>query len=370
MRMSPRPPNGVWLPLVCVGLLTTLCCACGHGSRVQNDSLAGSHQTANVAAREIARKAFPSVVLLLMEDAGGQPLSLGSGFFVRPKIVVTNVHVVKGAAMGYAKLVGQQEKYPVAGILAGDPQTDLVLLSIEKAGAPELPLADSASVSVGDDVYAVGNPEGLEGTFSQGVVSGIRRMGDQSLFQITAAISPGSSGGPVLNEQGRVIAIATATFEEGQNLNFAVPSQYLAPLLSHVGPAESLSAWLRGRPGTPGLASSGRGNSEAVAGTEFIWGSWDLDSHTLSYSFSIRNLLTKSVTNVYCLVVFYDAAGKPVDADEVRYDGTLLPGSAKRLRSTVDSTVYGLSTYRDARSKYGGISTRVEFRVLDFRIAD
>jgi trypsin-like peptidase len=83
--------------------------------------------------------------------------------------------------------------------------------------------------------WQLGNPLGLEGTFSDGIISGIRRDGSRRILQITAPISPGSSGGPILNEKGLVIGIAVATLSEGQNLNFAIPVSDLGPLLSSVG---------------------------------------------------------------------------------------------------------------------------------------
>ena len=81
-------------------------------------------------AQQIAKKAFDSTVLLVMEDANGQPLSLGSGFFVRDGEIASNLHVVEGAARGYAKLVGQKRKYDIEGITAVDPDRDLVVLKI------------------------------------------------------------------------------------------------------------------------------------------------------------------------------------------------------------------------------------------------
>ncbi len=149
-------------------------------------------------AREVAQKAFQSVVLLVMEDRNGQPLALGSGFFVRDGVVATNMHVIEGAAKGHAKLIGQKSKYEVGGIVARDTAHDLVLLAVTEARAPVLPLGQSG-VAVGDEVYVVGNPLGLEGTFSAGIISGIRQLGPDTLLQITAPISPGSSGGPVLD---------------------------------------------------------------------------------------------------------------------------------------------------------------------------
>ncbi len=198
--------------------------------------------TANAqTAQDIARKAFSSTVLLVMEDANGQPLSLGSGFFVGAGQIASNLHVVEGAVRGSAKLVGQKTKHDLEGIVAVDPERDLVVLKIAVAGGPVLALGNSDAVQVGESVYAVGNPQGLEGTFSQGVVSSIREVGIDQILQITAPISPGSSGGPVLNSKGAVIGVSVATFRGGQNLNFAIPSNYLKTLLEKAGPPKPLA---------------------------------------------------------------------------------------------------------------------------------
>ena len=187
-----------------------------------------------LSPREIVRNTLPSVVLLVMQDVNGKPLSFGTGFFVKPDLIATNYHVTKGTSRGYAKLVGKTTTYALLGIAAEDKERDLILLRIKGASSPSLPLQTSAQTQVGDEIYAVGNPEGFEGTFSQGIVSGIRQAGPGSVIQITAPISPGSSGGPVLNANGRVIGIAVASIKRGQNLNFAIPVSYLAALLMKV----------------------------------------------------------------------------------------------------------------------------------------
>src|SRR2546422_4273360 len=125
---------------------------------------------------QIAREAFPSVVLLTMEDDKGQPFKLGSGFFVTTDTVATNFHVIEGAAAGYAKVVGQSSKFAILGTVALDPLHDLALLQLANPRAPTLPIADKVAVNIGDPIYAIGNPLGLEGTFSQGVLSGIRTI--------------------------------------------------------------------------------------------------------------------------------------------------------------------------------------------------
>src|SRR5260370_29001060 len=118
------------------------------------------------SARQLAQNAFPSVVLLVMQDANGQPVSLGSGFFVADGVIVTNLHVVRGASSGQVKLVTQTRTYPITGVVGVNANADIVLLEVRGTNAPALELNQGTDLAVGDVVYAVGNPEGLEGTFS------------------------------------------------------------------------------------------------------------------------------------------------------------------------------------------------------------
>lgn len=328
--------------------------------------------------KEIAQKSFPAVVMLMMEDESRQPLSLGSGFFVREGIVATCFHVVEGAVGGYAKLIGQKTKLDILGIVGIDERHDLALLAVSGAKAPPLPIGDSQNVSVGDEVYVVSNPMGLEGTFSQGIISGIRQVGSDMLFQITAPVSPGSSGGPVLNNKGEVIGIAAATFRGGQNLNFAIPSSYLAALLSNVKPPIPLSPKAAIKREKSILAEFGGRGVEGVVGDNFLW---KYGSPIGSFTFSLRNLLREPVKDIVCLVIFYDDYGKPIDTflqiycpdkssplDKL-YDwdtrGRVIPGGlAIRVRGEVDGSVQELTTPRGSKTP----QTRVEFRILDFRI--
>lgn len=169
--------------------------------------------------------------MIVAKRGSGETVSLGSGFFVRQNVVATAYHVVKGATALYAKSVGEQRIFQVRRILAVDTNHDLAILEVDAVERPVLLLADGSNVEVGEEVYAAGNPEGLEGTFSQGIVSAIRRMGKEDVIQITAPLSHGSSGGPVLNKQGQVIAVAVGAMRNGQNLNFAIPAPYLQSLL-------------------------------------------------------------------------------------------------------------------------------------------
>lgn len=315
-------------------------------------------------AQEIAKKAFRSTVLLVMEDANGQPLSLGSGFFVRDGEIASNLHVVEGAARGYAKIIGQEAKYNIDGITAVDSERDLVVLKISGARSVSLALGNSEDIQVGESVYAVGNPQGLEGTFSQGIVSSIREVGNDKLLQITAPISPGSSGGPVLNGRGEVVGVSVATFRGGQNLNFAIPSNYLKALLEKVGPAKPLAKVKPAKGQRSLLADLGGRSSEGVVGAQLTW---EMQyNQTGGYTFSLRNQLRENVSNIYCLLVFYGSDGGPLDIDVVQYSGTIPGGLAKRVSGDVDGSVQELTTRGGSKTPH----TKVEIRILDFKIAD
>jgi len=315
-------------------------------------------------AQQIAKRAFGSTVLLVMEDANGQPLSLGSGFFVRDGEIASNLHVVEGATRGYAKLVGQKKKYDILGITAVDPKRDLVVLNISVSGSTPLPLGNSDAVQVGERVYAVGNPQGLEGTFSQGIVSSIREVGSDRLLQITAPISPGSSGGSVLNVKGQVIGVSVATYRGGQNLNFAIPSNYLKLLIEKIGPVTPLAQTKRAKAQSSILADLGGNSSEGVIATQLTWDS--AYAQIGYYTFSFRNRLRDNVSNIHCRVVFYGNDGAPIDIDVIQYRGIIPAGLAKRVAGNVDESVQELTTRSGSKTP----DTKVEIRILDFRIVE
>ena len=207
-------------------------------------------------APEIAEKALAATVYLEMQDSNGLPLGFGSGFFVRDNLIATNYHVIEGAARGTAKLVGQFSTYTIEGVTATDKTNDLALLKVTVSGIKPLPLGNSSDVKIGETVYVAGNPQGLEGTFSDGIISSRRDQYAKERLQMTAPISPGSSGGPVLNSKGEVIGISFMTLVGGQNLNFAIPSRYLTELLTESKPAKPLA----------------EDNRSISAETYFMWG--------------------------------------------------------------------------------------------------
>ncbi len=189
-----------------------------------------------LTSEEIAKKALDATVLLVMVDVNGKVESQGSGFFVQSNRIVTNFHVIDGFTRGDAKPVGRQTVYPIEHVSAVDRKHNLAILQVSAPGIEPLSIGNSASVAVEDQIYVVGNPLGvLEGTFSEGIISAIREVDSVKLFEVTAPISEGNSGGPVLNAQGEVIGVSHGAVPAGRNLNFAIPSIHIQVLANKLG---------------------------------------------------------------------------------------------------------------------------------------
>lgn len=171
----------------------------------------------------------PSVAKIVVYDAQGEQIATGSGFFISQTKIITNKHVIAGAkSIGIKMFDGSviyvQKIQPV-------PDVDITVLEFNPNGKIIKPLLIAASSPrEGDKIIVFGSPLGLEGSVSDGIVSATRKISKATYFQITAPISPGSSGSPVLNMSGRVVGIATLNIEGGQNLNFAIPAQEFASL--------------------------------------------------------------------------------------------------------------------------------------------
>ncbi|MGH7481659.1 MAG: S1C family serine protease, partial [Longimicrobiales bacterium] len=184
-----------------------------------------------ISPSEIAEQARPAVVLV-SALADGVEIGQGSGFVVSPDgRIVTNRHVIQGADELRVELA-TGEIYDRVYFVSADERRDLAILRVPATGLATLPIGDDRAARIGDRVYVIGNPMGLEGTFTDGLISARRMVDGVSFLQISAPISPGSSGGPVLNAAGEAIAIATLTMPEGQNLNMAVPARYATGLLA------------------------------------------------------------------------------------------------------------------------------------------
>lgn len=199
---------------------------------------------------ELVRTARPAVALLTILDRGGKEVSSGTGFFVSTDgRMATNVHVVESAERIEAVLADGR-KIPLLGLLAEDKTNDIAIVQADFHPSPGevLPLADlnRGKLNPGERIIVIGAPSGLGGSLSEGVVAAIRQAEDldkfdedrqkgrEALIQITAPISPGSSGSPVLDESGQVVGVAVSQLTGGQNLNFAVPVSVVRKLLAAI----------------------------------------------------------------------------------------------------------------------------------------
>src|SRR6266480_2370812 len=180
---------------------------------------------------ELVRRIKPSAVAIETFDSRGEKLSRGSGFFIDSDRVVTNRHVIDNAYRAEVHSYNGSV-YPVKGVIAVDAEGDLALLRVDAPPNQVRPLLlDRTSPQEGESVVVIGNPFGLEGSVTNGIVSAVRDIPTFGrIIQITAPISPGSSGSPVVNMKGQVIGVATLQITGGQSINFAIPSERIAQL--------------------------------------------------------------------------------------------------------------------------------------------
>lgn len=175
---------------------------------------------------EIARAQSQAIVIIEALDERGSVTGQGSGFIVTASgAVITNLHVVRGAVTVRVKL-SNGDVYKTADLVEVDDQKDIAILKLKGFKLPIVALGDSDKVEVGDAIIVISSPEGLTNSLSTGVISGMRRLDTHRIFQITAPISQGSSGGALFDASGELIGIVTYVLKSGQNINFAVPINY------------------------------------------------------------------------------------------------------------------------------------------------
>jgi tetratricopeptide (TPR) repeat protein len=194
----------------------------------------------------IVKKIEPSAVVILTYDKEGKLIGQGSGFFISGNgDIITNRHVLAGAQRAEVKTTNGKV-YTITLIVAEDEEADIIRASVNIPVESVRPLSVSSSIpEVGERIAVIGSPLGLERTVSDGIVSAVREIpAFGKIIQITAPISPGSSGSPVVNMKGEVIGVATLQMVEGQNLNFAVPGNRIARLKTEKG--KTLNKWEKG----------------------------------------------------------------------------------------------------------------------------
>jgi len=297
----------------------------------------------SIGTKELFKRTRDSVVLIMSFDSNNQPLAIGSGFYVDDgSKIATNLHVVSGAqAVRVKKSDG--EVFRASVILGVDSTHDLALLEADVSGKP-IPLSQRAP-EIGEDVIAIGNPKGLEATLSKGIVSGVRNDQGSVFYQVTAPISPGSSGGPVIDRNGEVIGVSTFYVQGGQNLNFAMPSAYIHKLLRF--PNRKTLASISNR--EPSRIVKAADENVKIVDHQVIGGS------SSEIKGSIYNGNTFSINNIRLIVMYYSSqSGQyPVHYNLFKFEDTVPSGLSLRFSK------------KDYKLEYGW---EAKFRILDYDI--
>jgi hypothetical protein len=183
--------------------------------------------------RDVARRALPAVVTLETFDEAGRRTGLGSGFIVRATgLIVTNFHVIDGASD--AVVVTQSgDQLRVDGVLELDAEKDFAIVRVKAVDLPTIRLGNSERLEPGESVVALGAPRGLSGSVTAGTFSQFRQEEGYRMLQHSAAISPGSSGGPLMLETGEVIGVNTSLRRDANSVFFALPINYVRAALEN-----------------------------------------------------------------------------------------------------------------------------------------
>lgn len=185
-----------------------------------------------LSPQEIYQSESAGMILIETYDDEGRKRELGSGFVVSSDgTAITNYHVIRGASRATVKF-GDGTVGSVNGVASYDKNRDLAVIQVTPPPTTVLEIGDSDRVQVGDKVVAIGSPLGLQNTMSVGIVSALR----SGVIQMSDPISPGSSGGAVFDEHGKVVGVAAAYVAGGQNLNFAIPINWAKPYLNGQSP--------------------------------------------------------------------------------------------------------------------------------------
>ena len=198
-----------------------------------------------VAPNKLFELTSPATVLIRTEDGSG------TGFIVRPDgTIVTAFHLVDGATRLAVK-TESGEIFDNVTLLAKDERRDIAIIKVSGFELPAVPLGNSNEVQPGQHIFVIGNPLGaeeLQATITDGIVSGVRDFGwGYKVIQISAPVSQGNSGGPVLEDDGKAIGVASFKFVSGENLNFAVPINYVRGMLDAATETDPITQW-EGKP--------------------------------------------------------------------------------------------------------------------------
>jgi tetratricopeptide (TPR) repeat protein len=294
---------------------------------------------------ELVRRVKPSAVAIETFDSKGNSISRGSGFFIAPDRIITNRHVIERSSRVSVQLM-DGKKFIAKGVLAVDGEGDLAMLQVDVPQGLGIPLPVLQNVpQEGESIVVIGNPFGLEGSVSDGIVSAVREIsGYGRIIQITAPISPGSSGSPVVNMAGQVIGVATLQAAEGQSLNFAVPAERIGQLkVNELQSVSSLSA---------DTQKSKRANAERAYSQGVAQLSRDDYQRALPYFERATDLDPNYAEAWYQAGFAYGVMGRHQDALKASKQAAKLRPEWSQTYVNIGASNYALGQFKDAAEAY------------------
>jgi len=251
------------------------------------------------SAENVFAEVSPSIALVNVFDGSGRTIGSGSGVVIEVGVVLTNCHVAKA---GTTLTVKFGEKSMPATIQTADETFDLCRLNVPGLSASAVRIGSVTSLRTGQRVYAIGAPVGLQLTISEGIVSALREVDDGTVIQTTAPISPGSSGGGLFDVSGRLVGIMTFQHRYGQNLNFALPADWIGQMRA------------RGAPDAARPSASTVARSQDRSPTTLILGAWIcrevLSGKRSNYAFEPDGSVNISLPDGKVAALAYRISGK------------------------------------------------------------
>lgn len=302
---------------------------------------------------EIVQHNAKKVVMIITFDDNDQPLSIGSGFYISGDgLILTNYHVIENAASALVRGTDSDERLPVAKVVMIGPDYDLAIIQV-KTISNSVSLGDDISLQVGEKIIAIGNPEGLQGTVSEGIISGFRKIDEEfRIIQITAPISPGSSGGPLFNKDGEVVGVTTAYLSSGQNLNFAIPIHAMDLMKKRGKLLNQALGELNYSAVTSKMLQKTPGDMENRVNV----GDYDIDYIFGYITFSIQNQGSRSIRNIKLITEFYPYSSAKSSAHFEAYlvEDEIPSGLTKQVKKLFN-----------AKATFNWVA---RFRILDYEI--
>lgn len=302
-----------------------------------------------LTASDIYLKSKDGIAIVIAYDENGIPLSQGTGFFIEKNKLITNFHVIENSRAIKVKLIDSEKFLRKSEVKLSSEKYDLAIIETEKIKS-HLSLDTISEPAIGSKIFTIGNPRGLTGTISEGIISA-KRKNDYDLIQITAPISPGNSGGPLINEKGNVIGISTFTLKNSQNLNFAIPLKYISNCKKHIYVKETKRNKITEKKG-------------AITISKFTK-RWLKEVEHISFKNNTNDYI-KHLTGV---IIYKDMQDNIIDYRVIDREIIIPPNLAKRM-SIASFDDEGSYTYFKDRQSSLSEKFKIEFRLLSYEIEE